>query len=224
VGERKLVAAKRHPRTKKLNAGLVAAHERRVLFAKEYLIEPNGTQAAIKAGYSPKTAYSKANQLLKHVEVRAILDASHAKAAAKLDVTRETILAELAKIGFSNPMDYGSIKDGHFDFDLSTSTRDHMAAVQELKTSTKTIGTGKSAVLERHTTLKLSNKREALVDLGRAIGLFKDDGGDGTPVTFIIQNLHVDGAKAHGRAQAERGAGDRGEEFVDPARTTAHLR
>ena len=39
-------------------------------FAQEYWATGNGTQSAITAGYSKKTAYSQANQLLKHPEIR----------------------------------------------------------------------------------------------------------------------------------------------------------
>lgn len=39
-------------------------------FAEEYLIDTNATQAAIRAGYSEKTAYSQGQRLLKHVEVQ----------------------------------------------------------------------------------------------------------------------------------------------------------
>ena len=38
-------------------------------FAQEYLIDLNATQAAIRAGYSPRTAYSAGQRLLNHVEV-----------------------------------------------------------------------------------------------------------------------------------------------------------
>ena len=43
---------------------------RQTKFAQEYWVTGNGTQSAIKAGYSEKTAYSQANQLLKNVEIQ----------------------------------------------------------------------------------------------------------------------------------------------------------
>ena len=39
-------------------------------FCIEYLIDANATQAAIRAGYSKKTAYSQGERLLKNVEVQ----------------------------------------------------------------------------------------------------------------------------------------------------------
>lgn len=43
-------------------------------FAAEYLKDCNATQAAIRAGYSQKTAYSIGQRLLKNVEIRNAID------------------------------------------------------------------------------------------------------------------------------------------------------
>ena len=43
-------------------------------FADEYLIDTNATQAAIRAGYSKKTAYSQGQRLLTNVEIKTYID------------------------------------------------------------------------------------------------------------------------------------------------------
>lgn len=43
-------------------------------FCDEYLIDCNATQAAIRAGYNEKTAYSQGQRMLKNVEVKAYID------------------------------------------------------------------------------------------------------------------------------------------------------
>ena len=48
--------------------------EKQKKFADEYLLDCNATQAAIRAGYSEKTAYSAGQRLLKKVEVKAYID------------------------------------------------------------------------------------------------------------------------------------------------------
>ena len=45
-------------------------NDRQELFCEEYLKDMNATQAAIRAGYSEKTAYSQGQRLLKHVEIK----------------------------------------------------------------------------------------------------------------------------------------------------------
>ncbi len=60
-------------------------NDRQKRFVTEYVIDHNATQAALRAGYSPRTAYSQGQRLLKHVEVK--------KALKKLqnDIRKENI-------------------------------------------------------------------------------------------------------------------------------------
>lgn len=53
---------------------IVALTAKQQRFCDEYLIDLNATQAAIRAGYSEKTAYSQGQRMLKNVEVRSYLD------------------------------------------------------------------------------------------------------------------------------------------------------
>ncbi len=57
---------------------------RRQRFVDEYLVEPNATQAAIRAGYSPRTARQQGSRLLTSVDVSAALRAKQD------ELTRET--------------------------------------------------------------------------------------------------------------------------------------
>ena len=49
-------------------------NEKQKRFCDEYLIDCNATQAAIRAGYSPKTAYAIGEQNLKKLELKAYID------------------------------------------------------------------------------------------------------------------------------------------------------
>ncbi len=64
-------------------------------FVAEYLVTMNGTQAAINAGYSPKTAYSTANENLNKPEIKRAIAEQTAKGLAKVglsaDKTKEAI-------------------------------------------------------------------------------------------------------------------------------------
>lgn len=61
-------------------------------FVQEYLVDNNGTQAAIRAGYSPNTAESQASRLLRNAKVRAEVEKGQRKVAKKLEITREKLL------------------------------------------------------------------------------------------------------------------------------------
>lgn len=48
-------------------------NDRHKRFITEYIIDQNATQAAIRVGYSKKTAYSQGQRLLKNVEIKKII-------------------------------------------------------------------------------------------------------------------------------------------------------
>ncbi len=77
-------------------------------FAREYLVDFNATQAAIRAGYSEKTACEQGSRLLANVKVQAEIQRLGQKSAAKLEITRESIMRELAAMGFAHPV--GKVK------------------------------------------------------------------------------------------------------------------
>ena len=71
-------------------------------FVSEYLIDLNATQAAIRAGYSARTAHSQGPRLLDHVGVQAAIKAAQARRERRTEITQDRVLQELGKIGFSD--------------------------------------------------------------------------------------------------------------------------
>jgi phage terminase small subunit len=149
----------------------------RQLFAREYVIDLNGTRAAIAAGYSAKTADVKASQLLAEVKVQRLVDGLLSKRASKLELKAEQVVEELRRLAFSNMMDYMEIdEDGQpRGLNLSNLTRDQAAAIQEVSEDT----TGGQGDGERRLVLrrkfKLADKRGSLELLGRHLGMFQDN-------------------------------------------------
>lgn len=74
-------------------------------FVDEYLIDLNATQAAIRAGYSAKTADVQGPRLLGNVGVATAIAERQDARAERTGITSERVLAELAKIGFANIAD-----------------------------------------------------------------------------------------------------------------------
>ncbi len=70
-------------------------------FVSEYLKDKNGSKAAIRAGYSKKTARQIADRLLTKVDVRKAVNAGLASQAKKCEVTAELIIERLSQIAFS---------------------------------------------------------------------------------------------------------------------------
>lgn len=79
-------------RTKKATKALSPKQE---LFCREYLVDLNATQAAIRAGYSKNTAYSQGQRLLKNVEVKKRIDKLMAERAERIEITADNVLDDL---------------------------------------------------------------------------------------------------------------------------------
>jgi phage terminase small subunit len=78
-------------------------------FCDEYLIDLNATQAAIRAGYSPKTAEQTASRLLRNVKVQEYIAKRQKELSRSTEITQERVIKELALIAFSNNADYAHV-------------------------------------------------------------------------------------------------------------------
>ena len=65
------------------------------LFKDEYLVDLNATAAAIRAGYSEKTAYSQGQRLLKHVEIAAAIEEAQAERSERTGITQDWVLTTI---------------------------------------------------------------------------------------------------------------------------------
>ncbi len=68
-------------------------------FVTEYLVDLNATQAAIRAGYSEKTARSQGQRLLTNVDIAMAIEAGQAKRSERTEVTQDYVLY-VAKMPF----------------------------------------------------------------------------------------------------------------------------
>lgn len=136
-------------------------------FVAEYLVDLNATQAAIRAGYSVKSAARIGVELLNKTQVREAIAANQAKRAQRVEITADRVVSELAKIAFADPrdlMEWGP--DGVKLKDSADLTEEQAASVAEVsETTTKD---GGSLKLKKH------DKVKALELLGRHMGMFKD--------------------------------------------------
>jgi phage terminase small subunit len=133
-------------------------------FVDEYLIDLNGTQAAIRAGYSPHTANEQASRLLTNVNISGAIDRAKADRSKRTGINADRILEELAKIAFANVADLIEFLNG------GSGDRQDTAAVQSIKV--KRIPTDDGDIVERE--IRLNDKQKALELLGKHVDLFTD--------------------------------------------------
>jgi phage terminase small subunit len=79
--------------------------ERQRRFVQEYLRDLNGTQAAIRAGYSPRGASVRGSKLSRHPLIAAEVEKGEGERSARARIAAETVLRELAKSAFSDIRD-----------------------------------------------------------------------------------------------------------------------
>lgn len=72
-------------------------------FVDEYLIDRNATQAAIRAGYSAKTAYSIGEQNLKKLEVKKAIEEGEKELAERNKITQDKVLNRLWEMATADP-------------------------------------------------------------------------------------------------------------------------
>ncbi len=168
---------------KNKGSGLTKKQEQ---FCKEYIIDLNATQAAIRAGYSKKTARIQASQNLAKVNIQQYLQTLMDKRSKKLELTAENVLKEISKLAFSN---INRLYDENGNLmPVNKLDNDVSASIQEVTQDE----IGESVTKRKY---KLADKRASLELLGRHLKLFTDkvDLGGGTTVNIIKKRF--DGTK-----------------------------
>jgi phage terminase small subunit len=158
-------------------------------FVQEYLVDLNGKQAAIRAGYSPATAENQASRLLSKDKVAAAVAEAKKTVAERLGITAERVLTEYARLAFLDirkafDID-GNLKPIH-ELDDATA-----AAITGLEVEVKRLLGGSDdefepqphggALKRQHADLstrlhkiKLADKKGALDSLAKHLGLLSD--------------------------------------------------
>lgn len=139
-------------------------------FCEEYMIDLNATQAAIRAGYSPKTAREQAPRLLANVSIQNRIAQLQAEQSRRTGVSANRVVRELAKIAFANASDLIDPETASVKLDAS---RDDLAAIQSIKV--KSFG---EDGLEHE--VKLADKLRALDLLGKHLGMYNSAAEKGT--------------------------------------------
>jgi phage terminase small subunit len=138
-------------------------------FVDEYLLDMNANAAAIRAGYSERSAYQHGSFLTKRPNVAAAISQVLAARRERLAVTAERVIHELARIAFA---DIGRIMDWSEDgatvrppAELSEDDRAAIAEIAVVK--------GEKSLAAR---VMLHDKERALEALCRHLGLYAPPG------------------------------------------------
>lgn len=146
-------------------------------FVEEYLIDLNATQAAIRAGYSPKNAGKIGHELLE--KTRNEIDRAIAERSRRTGINQDRVLRELAKIAFVNPGDVINFDEATVKGDAK---EEDLAAIASVKI--KNIPTEDGEITERE--IKLCDKLKALDLLGKHLGIYDKHESEDKNLTITI--------------------------------------
>lgn len=147
------------------------------MFVAEYLVTHNASDAARKAGYSPRTAHVQGCQLLKNPKVAAVITTAEQERFQRLQMTGDEILAELAHLGRSRLTNYLTYdRRGKLTFKPSVDLTDAESAALKKVKRTKRTTTTKSGdrIVEVSMEVGLHDKVTPLKLLGQAGGVLKE--------------------------------------------------
>ena len=168
-----------------------ARHER---FAQELAKGKSADEAYEAAGYKPNRGNAstlKANQSVEE-RVAEILG----RAASKAEITQEMVLRELGKIGFSDIRKAVKWRAHVTDMEVDEETGEARMSVtnqvqiidsEDIDDETAAAISEVSQTDRGGLKIKFHDKRAALVDIGKHLGMFKDDAKNAPAVTVIIQ-------------------------------------
>jgi phage terminase small subunit len=146
-------------------------------FCQEYMADYNGTQAAIRAGFAPKSAHVAASRLLRKDKVKTrVAELTHEIQESTM-ITAERALEEYAKIGFFDPRklfdEMGNLIPVH---KLDGDTAAAIASIEVSEVVSEQLGTKDAprVVLTRVRKIRLVDKKGALDSMARHLGMFKD--------------------------------------------------
>lgn len=153
--------------------------EKRARFAREYLVDRNGKQAAIRAGYKATSAEQAASRMLRDPAVKAYIEQGEVKLTEKVGLTAELVLEELLTIACAD------IADAYDADGTLLPIKQMPLAVRKALASIETSDKG--------VKVRRWDKVEALKLLGQHLGAWKDrlqlEGEGGGPVVVEVVNF-----------------------------------
>lgn len=145
-------------------------------FCEEYIVDLNATQAAIRSGYSEKTAKSIGQENLTKPDVSEYIEHLMGKRSERTEITADMVLKEYAKIGFSNIADYLKVEERTVmseEHGIQTYKMVNIFQTDEID-RTKLDAVSEIRQTKDGIALKLHDKKGALDSIARHLGMFND--------------------------------------------------
>jgi phage terminase small subunit len=148
-------------------------NERAAKFCEEFLIDLCGKQAAIRAGYSPRSAEVTSFRLLRNARIKAKITELRLKQQERTEITSDRVLSEYAKIAFTDLVGIVNFSGGKMSIaDFGNLTASQRACIKKFKVKTLTeMGPDGEPVPVQAVEVELHDKQHALDQLSRHLGI-----------------------------------------------------
>jgi phage terminase small subunit len=158
-------------------------------FIREYLVDLNGTQAAIRAGYSPKGANVAANDALTNPIIQAAIAAYRTRKLQSLDATTDRVLLELARLAFSDPRKlFGDDQRMRHPVEWDDDTAAAVSSV-EVEDLFGVNADGDREVVGQLKKVKFWSKTAANDMLGKHLRLFLEQKDQGREISELLKSV-----------------------------------
>jgi phage terminase small subunit len=149
-------------------------------FCIEYIIDFNATQAAIRAGYSKKTAKQQGSLLLTNIDIQAKVTELTQERQARAKKSGDDVIAELEHIAFSRTGDVVHWNESGASFiknseDISDEAH---AAIESIEVTEDMVGSKEDTRMVQKTKVKMHSKVKALEMLAKHHALYPDSKAD----------------------------------------------
>lgn len=143
-------------------------------FCDEYIKSGNAKQSAIKAGYSPKTAYSIGNENLNKPELKAYIDGRLKELSNHKILSAAEVLEYLSRVVAGKETEYVATSKGVFP-DVPVSAKDRISAAKELLKRYPTDPLTKAQLRKANADARVAEARaKAMEDNGADVELLLD--------------------------------------------------
>lgn len=165
----------------------MALTEKQARFVAEYLVDLNATEAAKRAGYSEKTAYSIGFENLRKPEIQEAIQKAMSRREKRTVISQDRVLQELARVAFANGTDFARVIVREEPVEVVDEEGDLKQVVRRIQSveivDTDRVDPEKRAAIagikEGKYGIEVSSydKVKALELLGKHLGMFDGKGG-----------------------------------------------
>ncbi len=146
-------------------------------FCYEYMIDLNATQAAIRAGYTPRSASVTAARMLAKANISNEINIQKQSIAARNDITVDYLIQNLKSIVDADIKDYFEPEgeSGQENFTLRKGRSKNIKRI---------------SLAQGSVSIEMYSRLDALVQLGRHIGFFNDEQTTEKQILAILTKAH----------------------------------